>query len=413
MDARSKDEITYATFGIDPAEFYATKFHFPGRLDPAAVGGAFRRTINFQKVDFLLEELRSAGAGTEPGLRVLDLGCGSGIYGAWVRHEFPRVSLHGLDMSEACVGTALGNGYDVVKAADFLAGLPYPDGYFDFVFTMDVFGHIEFRHKDRVIAEIARVTRPGGAGFHGIEAGEIDYFAADPLNPGDPIRKYVHVDGHVGVETLEDNAARLRRGGLELTAAFPWLVARGLVATNVIEHDQWGRDFSADAAVVDGVNSRVLADMFTGYYNRHHLERLFRGFGRVLTREELGRRLGPGPVLDYVLDLLSAGGGFAMFATRRPGDAPRAPADPAAEASTPVAALQDSTEPTVAATGPAVAAPTAGAPRQDAGKAPPDPQSARVLAPALAAALAAAARRRLVRWTRRARGLLGSRGRGA
>ena len=340
---------------------------------------------------------------------MLDLGCGSGFFGAWVRHEFPHVSLHGLDMSEACVGTALENGYDVVKAADFLTELPYPDGYFDFVFTMDVFGHIEFRHKDRVVAEIARVTRPGGGGFHGIEAGELDYFVSNPKDPEDPIRKYVYMDGHVGVETMEDNVARLRRSGLEIVAAFPWLVARSLVATNVIEHEQWGRDFSTAAAAADDFNSRVLADMFTGYYNRHHLERLFRIFGHVLTQEELKRRLGSGPVLDYVLDLLSNGGGFAMIATRRPGEAPRAPADLKAEASTAVAAAAAPLQPTPPAAPIEFEFTAVGstATNRSEGEGGAEPQSVRVLAPALAIALVAAGRRRFVRWIRRARGQLG------
>ena len=62
MSRFTKNDITYALYDIDPAEFYATKFHYPGKVEPAATSGAIRRTVNFQKTDFLLEELRRAGA---------------------------------------------------------------------------------------------------------------------------------------------------------------------------------------------------------------------------------------------------------------------------------------------------------------------------------------------------------------
>jgi len=79
-------------------------------------------------------------------------------------------------------------------------GDPYPDERFDGVISMDFFGHVEFRFKDAIILEISRVTRHGGCGQHSAETGFIDYFNSDPTNPDDLIRRYVHVDGHIGVE---------------------------------------------------------------------------------------------------------------------------------------------------------------------------------------------------------------------
>ncbi|WP_025852329.1 class I SAM-dependent methyltransferase [Paenibacillus ehimensis] len=112
--------------------------------------------------------------------------------------------MYGVDMSSSCIEIAKQNGFDHALTYDVVQGLPYADNEFDFIYTMDFFGHVEFRSKDPMIAEISRITKPGGYGFHGIESGFIDYLNCNPKNPDDTVRKYVYMEGHVGVETLED-----------------------------------------------------------------------------------------------------------------------------------------------------------------------------------------------------------------
>jgi SAM-dependent methyltransferase len=96
--------------------------------------------------------------------------------------------------------------YDRTMIFEIGGTLPFPDGYFDVVYSVDFFGHVEFRRKSDLIREIFRVTKPGGLSLHAIESNDFDYSAVDPKNPDDPRSRYVHAEGHVGIES----AVRLR-----------------------------------------------------------------------------------------------------------------------------------------------------------------------------------------------------------
>jgi ubiquinone/menaquinone biosynthesis C-methylase UbiE len=195
------DHITYATFGIDPAEFYAGRFvGDPGTTDYLAQPKN-RFDIEYGRARFL--------AGNVKGPRVLDLGCGSAPYAQTLRCNTDAREVHGVDLDAACVAVA-SQVYDQAKEFDISGTLPFPSEYFDTVFSCDVFGHIEFRHKNRVIAEIRRVTKPGGRSVHIIESAPFDY---DQMthHPDDPIRKYVRMEGHVGIESAEALTARWSR----------------------------------------------------------------------------------------------------------------------------------------------------------------------------------------------------------
>src|SRR6185503_3650699 len=97
--ARDKSAITYAMFGIDPADFYATKFA-SGRLEFAAFNdrcepATYRFTFLQQELDRLLPL-----DGTP--LRMLDIGCGSGRFGGYLKVTRPGIELTGLELSAAC-----------------------------------------------------------------------------------------------------------------------------------------------------------------------------------------------------------------------------------------------------------------------------------------------------------------------
>jgi SAM-dependent methyltransferase len=91
--------------------------------------------------------------------RVLDAGAGRGDYAAVI--AAPEVVC--VDQSEAAVEEARARGLDALVAD--LADLPFIDGEFDAVICNHVLYHLSDR--DRGIAEIARVLRPGGR-FAGI-----------------------------------------------------------------------------------------------------------------------------------------------------------------------------------------------------------------------------------------------------
>jgi malonyl-CoA O-methyltransferase len=91
------------------------------------------------------------------GLRVLDLGSGSGRYLRLLRPRGPRLAV-GLDLSFAMLARATG-GQAPVAQGDGLA-LPFADRSFDLVASGLMVGHVaDLRH---LLREAARVTRPGG-----------------------------------------------------------------------------------------------------------------------------------------------------------------------------------------------------------------------------------------------------------
>lgn len=209
---------------MDPAEFYAGKF--AGGLgtvdflsDPKN-----RFSIEYGRARFLAKNVR--------GPLVLDLGCGSAPYAQTLRSNTDARELVGIDLDPACVAAA-SRVYDQAMPFDISQPLPFPSGAFDTVFSCDVFGHIEFRHKDRVISEIRRVTKPGGRSVHIIESAPVDYDQMTDA-PDDPLRKYVLMEGHVGIESAEALIARWSRGFLsvevENAMLFPFCTIVGYLA---------------------------------------------------------------------------------------------------------------------------------------------------------------------------------------
>jgi len=96
------------------------------------------------------------------GRDVLEIGCGTGVHARLLAEAGARLAA--IDLTPTAVELtrrrlAL-HGLDAdVREADAEA-LPFPDGSFDFVWSWGVIHHSA--HTERVVAEIARVLRPGG-----------------------------------------------------------------------------------------------------------------------------------------------------------------------------------------------------------------------------------------------------------
>ena len=94
---------------------------------------------------------------------VLDLGCGAGF----LANELAALghAVTGLDPTNENLDVA--RAYDLTGRVDYLLGdardVPFPPGSFDVVCAMDLLEHVEA--PERVIAEAARVLRPGGLFF--------------------------------------------------------------------------------------------------------------------------------------------------------------------------------------------------------------------------------------------------------
>jgi SAM-dependent methyltransferase len=95
-----------------------------------------------------------------PGDSVIDLGCGSGRSLVW--NHPSGASIVGVDVAPYFAREALERG-DLVLGD--LRRLPFADGAFDKGYALDVFEHLSRQALAGVLAEIARVVRPGGTVF--------------------------------------------------------------------------------------------------------------------------------------------------------------------------------------------------------------------------------------------------------
>ncbi len=90
------------------------------------------------------------------GRRILDVGCGLGIYMRKMRAFSPHVYGVEIDLERA---TEAGRALSLVATAAAEA-LPFPDASFDVVLSHEMIEHV--RDDRRSIAEAVRVLRPGG-----------------------------------------------------------------------------------------------------------------------------------------------------------------------------------------------------------------------------------------------------------
>jgi len=97
---------------------------------------------------------------------LLDVGCGGGI----LAEEFARAgfAVTGIDPAPETIETARAHASTSRLSILYETGsgehLPFPDESFDHVTCCDVLEHVE--DVDRVVAEIARVLKPGGLFFY-------------------------------------------------------------------------------------------------------------------------------------------------------------------------------------------------------------------------------------------------------
>lgn len=119
-----------------------------------------------------------------PGLRVLDVGSGTGTLVVAVGHRHPDVEVVGLDPDDRALDRARRKAARAGVAVRFDRGyaqeLPYPDGSFDRVFSSLMLHHLGRGAKTGMLAEVRRVLAPGGlllladidgpVGLHGVLA---------------------------------------------------------------------------------------------------------------------------------------------------------------------------------------------------------------------------------------------------
>ncbi|MBT4129260.1 MAG: methyltransferase domain-containing protein [Candidatus Marinimicrobia bacterium] len=96
--------------------------------------------------------------GLKPGDKILDIGCGKGFQLYELTQLLPGLEVHGVDVSSY----AIENGKEEIK--DHLQvgnanSLPFPDDYFDFVFSVTALHNLHNYDLDKALREMERVGK--------------------------------------------------------------------------------------------------------------------------------------------------------------------------------------------------------------------------------------------------------------
>ena len=96
--------------------------------------------------------------GLKAGDKILDVGCGK----AFLLYDFtkvvPGIEVHGIDISEYAIKNSKEEIIDKLQVSD-ATSIPYPDNYFDFVFSLNTLHNLHCYDLDKALREIQRVGK--------------------------------------------------------------------------------------------------------------------------------------------------------------------------------------------------------------------------------------------------------------
>jgi ubiquinone/menaquinone biosynthesis C-methylase UbiE len=108
----------------------------------------------------LIEQAKIKG-----GLRVLDIGCGTGSMAILIKRMHPESEVVGIDPDPAalsvCKRKANRAGLSIEFDRGFADHMPYANASFDRVFSSFMFHHLAADEKTATLGEIRRVLKPG------------------------------------------------------------------------------------------------------------------------------------------------------------------------------------------------------------------------------------------------------------
>jgi ubiquinone/menaquinone biosynthesis C-methylase UbiE len=115
-----------------------------------------------------------AASNLAAGLRVLDLGCGTGTLTIMAGHLHPEIEITGLDPDPEVLARARSKaeraGVRITWDLGVATRLPYPDWSFDRVLSSLMTHHLVRADRQAAFREVLRVLRPGGE-FHIVDFG--------------------------------------------------------------------------------------------------------------------------------------------------------------------------------------------------------------------------------------------------
>jgi SAM-dependent methyltransferase len=133
--------------------------------------------------------------------RILDVGCGTGLWAYELCAEFPDAQVVGLDLVPS--KRPWPATYRFVRS-NLLQGLPFADDRFDFVHQRLLMSGVPVKAWARTVTELVRVTRPGGW----LELVEAEY---DIAQAGPSTERMLEVIGRLNRETGLDSTGIIFR----------------------------------------------------------------------------------------------------------------------------------------------------------------------------------------------------------
>lgn len=168
-----------------------------------------------------------------PGRALLDVGCGRGAVAAALRPRFAEV--HGIDGDADALAVAGARGVETALVDLDGDTLPFPDGRFDAVLSLEVVEHV--RDPAAFASELARVLGPGGRLYLSTPnirfAGYLRRLVLGgrfPLTSSDP---HSFQGGHIHFFTFGDVEELL------LSSGFEAVTHHGLVGTALRRPARW------------------------------------------------------------------------------------------------------------------------------------------------------------------------------
>jgi SAM-dependent methyltransferase len=166
----------------------------------------------------------------QPGEVILEVGCGSGVLDRWLAQYMSQANrIIGVDVNRYLLreATALATQEGLSDVITFQEGnaeaLPFPDNHVDVALSFTV---LEEGNADRMLAELVRVTKPGGRVAVVVRAIDIPLVVNVPLRP-ELKTKAQTSRGFVGAQGCADASLyqRFRQAGLTDVQMWPQFAA--------------------------------------------------------------------------------------------------------------------------------------------------------------------------------------------
>ncbi len=220
-----KNDITYQYCGIEDAGlFYQQRDHssLVPEFSAFTSDPELAISLTWAKHMWIAKAVYNHYHRLKRPLNILEYGCGYGSIG-FLKQMIP-CTLVGIDYNQSARKAVMDRGYDDYIIGDFINESFDQHAPFDIICSLDVYGHIEFRDKDRVLEKMSALLQADGVMIEGVETGCFDYFASR-----EKAIEFARVDGHVGIELFEEVKSRYQQ-------FFPYIYGQHRFSVNVDSH---------------------------------------------------------------------------------------------------------------------------------------------------------------------------------